>query len=273
MCKKYFLLSAIVVLSFNANAGLFDSNDFKCGREDAVKALSDFIRNDASGLLQSNFITKGKMSFSRSLDVYQSKLDSLGLTIENVSTLDSGAGEKKLSCSATISIKLPQETLDVINDDPSELSLIKGYYGKIVNGSVTWGDIGYSVKLADNKKDILVSELSKNDASSAMYSAVAMAVDKDKIINNNSKSKLNTVRYDYEEADGELNSIWKDLPDSARSTLKNGQLAWVNDKAIKCGKLSDAKSDVISIQQRISIYQCQKKMTNERISYLSGNSN
>lgn len=271
MYKKYLLMTAIAALSFNANAGLFDSNDFKCGREDAVKAFSDFIKNDASGLLQSNFLTKGKAYYSKSLDIYQDKLNALDVNVANVSTLDSKS--ETLYCGATVSIKLPQEVIDVVGDIPSRLSEVTGYSGKLVNGGVVWSNVRYSIKLADNKKDILVSNMDEINTSSSMYNAVVMAADKDKIINNNSQGKLNSVRYDYEGADRDLNSVWKNLPDSSRDALKKSQVAWVGEKVIKCGKLSDAKSDAVSVQQKINIYQCQKKMTDERINYLVGNSN
>lgn len=55
--RKLALLVAVGVFSSAANAGLFDSNDFKCGREDAVIALSEYFKSDASGLLQSDLLT------------------------------------------------------------------------------------------------------------------------------------------------------------------------------------------------------------------------
>ncbi|MFZ1875129.1 MAG: lysozyme inhibitor LprI family protein [Chania sp.] len=271
MYKKYLLATAIAALSFNANAGLFDSNDFKCGREDAVKAFSDFIKSDASGLLQSNFLTNGKAFYSKPLDVYQSKLNALEVNVANVSTLSTRS--ETLYCGATVSVKLPQEVIDVVGDIPSKLSEIKGYSGKLVNGSVVWSNAHYSIKLADNKKDILISDLDGINASSSMYNAVVMSADKDKIIDSNSQGKLSSVKYNYEDSDRELNRVWRDLPDSSRDALKKSQVAWVGEKAIKCGKLSDAKLDTVSVQQKINTYQCQKKMTDERINYLVGNSN
>jgi len=270
MLKKIILLSITASISHGAHAGLFDSNDFKCGRADSITALSDYIKNDASGLLQSNFITSVKKSFSKPMDIYQNKLNTLGLVISDVSTLDSQGGGKQ-NCSATVSIKLPQETIDLISEVPQKLSLLTGSNGKLNNGSVTWSDIRYSIKLADNKKDILVSGLSGTNSSSSLYNVALMAVDKDNIINNNSQGKLNSVQYEYAESDRELNDVWKNLPDSARNAMKKEQIAWVNEKVTKCGKLSDTKLGSVSIQQKINILQCQTTLTNERISYLGGN--
>lgn len=270
MLKKIILLSITASISHGASAGLFDSNDFKCGREDSIKSLSDYIKNDASGLLQSNFITNGKKSFNQSMDTYQNKLNTLELVISNVATLGSEGGGKQ-NCSATVSIKLPQETIDVISEVPQKLSLVTNSYGKLNNGSVTWSDIRYSIKLADNKKDILVSGLSGTSLSPSLYKVAVMAVDKDNIINNNSQSKLNSVQYEYAVSDRELNNVWKNLPDSARNAMKKEQVAWINEKVTKCGQLSGIKLDSANIQQKINTLQCQTKLTNERIAYLGGN--
>lgn len=271
MLKQVVLLTMVSTFSLSATAGLFDSNDFKCGREDSVKALSDYIKDTASGSLQSNFISKGKNSYSKPMAAYQNKLNTLDVIITNVSTLDS-SGKDNLSCGATISIKLPQEAVDVISDVPAKMSSITYDSGKLSNGNVTWNDVRYSIKLADNKKDILISELS-NTVSYALFNTAMMATDKDEILSSNSQGKLSSAQYQYTNTDRELNDIWKELPDSARNAMKKTQLAWVQEKVTKCGKLSDIKLDTLNMQQKINIYQCQTKMTNERIAYLSGNSN
>ncbi|PVZ82390.1 hypothetical protein C9426_30085 [Serratia sp. S1B] len=271
MYKKSLLIPVIAMVSFNVNAGLFDFNDFKCGRDDAVKTIVDYIKSDASGLLQSNYLTRGKDNYSKPLDIYQAKLNAMDVSVINVSTLNSD--DDGIKCAATISIKLPQEAIDVIGNIPSKLSQLTDYNGKLVNGSVVWRDARYNLKLADNKKDILVSGLNGMNASSVMYNVVVMTTDKERIIDNNSQSILSSAKYNYEDVDRELNEVWKNLPDSARDALKKAQLTWVNEKVLKCGKLSDTKLDTISVQQKINIYQCQAKMTDERINYLVGNSN
>jgi len=269
MLKKLALLSVIVAFSGAANAGLFDSNDFKCGRDDAVKALADYIKNDASGMLQSDFITKAKFNYDKPVATYQGMLDSMGVTVTNVST--SGNGSYGLNCSATISIKVPQDTLEVVSKVPGYLHYLTGGYGKVNNGGVTWSGVTYSTKLADNNKDILFSDFNRTDISDAMYNMSVLAVNKDQIISTVSASSLSSAQSAYASADRELNVVWKELPDSARNSMKKEQIAWVNDKVAKCGKLSDGKSEAINVQRRVNIYQCQTKMTNERISYLTGN--
>lgn len=179
-----------------------------------------------------------------------------------------------MSCGASISLKLPQDIIDVVSDVPEKMSSITYDDGRMSSSGVVWNDVRYTIKLADNKKDILISDLSEeNEVSASLFNAAMMVADKDEIINKNSLSKLSTAQYQYSESDRELNNVWKELPDSARNAMKKTQLAWVQDKVEKCGKLSDTKLDTVSSEQKMSIYQCQTKMTNERISYLSGNSN
>ncbi|WP_338628670.1 lysozyme inhibitor LprI family protein [Enterobacter sp. JJBC] len=93
---------------------------------------------------------------------------------------------------------------------------------------------------------------------------------KNQIIHAQFKGALDSAKAEYKISDRNLNSVWRELPDSSRNALKKEQLAWVNEKVTKCGKLSDAESNNVDIKQRIEIYQCQIRMTNDRITFLSG---
>ena len=271
MFRKLVLLAAVSIFSSTANAGLFDSSDFKCGRDDAVKALAEYIKDDASALLQSDFLTKSKFDYNKPVSAYQNKLDGITVNVSNASTGEEGS--YGLNCMATIALQIPQETLDVVSSSPDYLRYVTGAYGKIKNGSVVWSDVSYNAKLADNKKEIIFKNFNKNDISDALFNVSVLAVNKDQIVKALSQDSLGEAQSAYKNADRELNAVWKELPDSARNALKKEQLVWVNEKTKKCGKLSDAYSEGINVNQRIGIYQCQAKMTNERISYLSGNNN
>ncbi len=265
-------IPAVIALTCtaNAHAGLFSSSDdFKCGRDDAVKALSNYFHSDASGLLQSDYLTKSRYQYDKPVSDYQNKLDALVVDVSDAST--SGNGSYGLNCSATISVKVPQETLGVVSSDPNYLHYITGSYGKLRNGRVVWSDISYSAKLADNGKDVIFSHFNRTDLSNALFNISVLSVNKDQIINTLAKNTLGTAKDAYKNADHELNSVWRELPDSSKNALKKEQLAWVNEKVAKCGKLPDAESNNVDMQQRIETYQCQTKMTNERIGFLSGN--
>ncbi|HAG7093196.1 TPA: DUF1311 domain-containing protein [Escherichia coli] len=269
MFKRMMLLAVITASTGTANAGLFDSNDFKCGREDAVKALSDYIKNDAAGLLQSDFITKGDFNYDKPVSVYQQMLNGMTVNVANVST--SGKGNYGLNCSATISVKIPQNTLDIVKKFPDYLSdITRG--GRINNDNVTWDVVKYSARLADNNKDIIFSEFSRSYISRAIYEMSVLSVNKEQIVHTYLQRELMKAQSAYAGADRELNAIWKALPDSVRNSMKKEQLAWVNSKTSKCGKLSDATSETTNIQHRVDIYQCQTRMTDERISWLTGES-
>ncbi|EPJ1512390.1 lysozyme inhibitor LprI family protein [Escherichia coli] len=270
MFKRMMLLAVITVSTGTANAGLFDSNDFKCGREDAVKALSDYIKNDAAGLLQSDFITKGHFNYDKPVSVYQQMLNGMAVNVTNVST--SGKGNYGLNCSATISVKIPQNTLDIVKKFPDYLSDITRDGGRINNDNVTWDVVKYSARLADNNKDIIFSEFNRSYISRAIYEMSVLSVNKEQIVHTYLQKELMKAQSAYAGADRELNAIWKALPDSVRNSMKKEQLAWVNSKTSKCGKLSDATSETTNIQHRVDIYQCQTRMTDERISWLTGES-
>ncbi|RRW69712.1 DUF1311 domain-containing protein [Pantoea dispersa] len=265
------LIAAFIALTctLNAHAGFFSSPDgFKCGREDAVKTISNYYRNDALGLLQRDYITKTEFSYDKPIAAYQNKLNDLVVVASNVTTYDDSY--YGLKCSATISVKVPQEALDVMTSVPKYLLFVTGNYSRLNNGNVVWSDVSYNVKLADNGKDVIFNPIDNISLSKALFNISVLSVDKDQIINANSKDTLNSAKSEYKTSDRDLNSVWRDLPDSSRNALKKEQLAWVNTKVDKCGKLSDAESDNVDMKQRIEIYQCQAKMTRERIDFLGG---
>jgi uncharacterized protein YecT (DUF1311 family) len=110
-----------------------------------------------------------------------------------------------------------------------------------------------------------------NAASSALYGAVLLSVNKSEIIKANAQNKIAVSKDAYQAADTDLNTTWKELPASARNSLKSAQLTWVKDKVSKCGKISDAGLESINAETRIKIYNCQTKMTIDRTAFLSGN--
>ena len=264
-------IPAVIALTCTANAyaGFFSSSDdFKCGREDVAQALGNYFSSDASGLLQSDYLTKSKYSYDKPVADYQNKLNSLVVGVSNTST--SGNGSYGLNCSTTVSVKVPQEALDVVSSDPNYMHFVTGTYGKLINGSVVWSDVSYSAKLADNGKDVIFSQFNRTDLSDILFNISVLSVNKSQIINTQSKDNLDSGKAEYKNADRNLNSVWRELPDSSRNALKKEQLAWVNEKVTKCGKLSDAESNSVDIKHRIEIYQCQIKMTNDRIAFLNG---
>lgn len=269
MNRKFVAASVFFVFSQSASAGFFDSNDFKCGRGDAIGTIQKYIKDEASGVLQNNYLSNGENKFSKPLTTYQGELNSINVSTSNVSTMHNEDNE--LTCNATVSIKISPETLAVIGDEPSRLYRITQASGKVNNGSVIWKNVKYNLKLADNGKDIQVDDFSNyNDITTSLYQAALMGVDKETIIQGNAESRLLSAKSSYEQSDAVLNEVWKGLPESARNSMRKAQGAWVSEKAVKCGKLSDAALSTVAIEKRIKIYQCQKDLTQERISYLGG---
>ncbi len=266
MFKGIFLLTTASLFSLSAQAGLFGGEDFKCGRDDAVKAVQDYIKSEAGAKLQNDYIINSGAFYKKDIQEFQSKIDSIPMTISNVSTTSTTDGT--LNCSATIAAQLPPETLEVLKNNPEYLSSIISDNGKMNNGKVVWSNYPYSLSLADNKKDISVSRV--NYIQNSIYKMSTLAVNKDHIITSNFTVKLSNSKNNYARSDRNLNDIWKSLPDSIKTSMKKSQQAWVNEKALKCGKLSDADMEITPIQNRINIYDCQTKMTNERIAFLGG---
>lgn len=268
MFKKSLLLSSFLFCSLSAHAGFFGGDEFKCGRDDAVKALQESIRGEAAGMLQSDYITHSSIFYGKNIQEFQNKLISIGITTSNVST--SGGSGNDLSCKATVAIKLPDETLDVLKNIPTYLSGFVVNGGAINSENIVWSNLSYKVKLADNKKDIAVMDVEY--VTRALKQAAILAVTKEEVINDNFNGKIEDAKYEYTIQDSRLNAVWKNLPDSARTAMKKEQVAWVNEKAVKCGKLSDANSSTTPAQKRVEIYKCQTEMTQLRFYFLGGDS-
>lgn len=267
MLRNLLLLASVTCLSFNVHAGFFKSSEeFKCGRDDAVKALQDHIKNDAMGGMQKAHLTLIKFFHNPNLAIYQDQVNNIKITVSNVSTTKNEEGQ--LFCTANIAMSLPNETLDVIRDNPTHLSQLTKNQGFLNNNNIVWNDFGYKIKLADNKKDISVNHV--DAIATSMIKSAIMAIDKDEIIKENYNDKLSHAKSEYTRNDAYLNQIWKNFPDSIKSSMKNSQASWIDEKAVKCGKLADANSDATALPDRLKIYECQLKMTMERLSYLRG---
>lgn len=209
--NKFVPVAIVLVFTANAYTRFFSSpDDFKCGREDAVKALSDSFRNDASGMLQSDYITKSRCDNDKTLVDYQNKLNSLMIGINNVFT--SGNGRDGLNCSATISVNVPQETMDVVRSEPDYLHSITGGYDKLDNGIMVWSNASYSPKLADNGKDLIFSHFNQADLSDALFNISVFSVNKKKIIHAQFKGPLDSAKTEYKTSNCNLNSVWRGPP-------------------------------------------------------------
>ncbi|HCM9136907.1 TPA: lysozyme inhibitor LprI family protein [Enterobacter cloacae] len=271
--KTSLIALSSLFLALNANAGLFDSTpDFKCGREDAISATQSKIRNDAVSKLQKAYISSPSKFYGKPLKDYIAKVNEIGLVLENVTTKTNQDNKAILSCNAKVSLTVPADIMSYIGSHPNQLGGITNGDGKILNNSVQWDKFVYSMSLADNGKDISVSyEYGNRDYVSESLAGVTILImnkndlEKDELI-----SKLNNAKYIFADSDQRLNDLWKQLPASVKTSMKKEQNAWINEKAKKCGKISDASSEQTPLSVRTDIYTCQTKMTDDRYYYLGG---
>ncbi|AVR04463.1 lysozyme inhibitor LprI family protein [Pluralibacter gergoviae] len=263
-------IAFLSVCSLNAQAGLFSSaDDFKCGRDDAISAVRQYIKDATGGRLQSASLTGADFLYNKPLKTYLDKENSIEISLAEVSTVENTSATQ-MQCKAKLSIQLPTETLDVVREVPNEIYSITSDAATLHNNAIVWKDYTYNIKLADNKKDISVSDAMRDQASNYLYKIVVMSVNKSEIIMENSTKKVEMALSEYREENAVLNNLWKSMPDSVRASMKASQNAWIKEKAIKCGKISDATSEIIPVKQRVETLKCQTQMTRERISFLGG---
>lgn len=271
---KLKLLAVIFGYSFacSANAGFFGSSSdeektpFKCGREDAISALVDTMRDEASTRLTSLYgipTSRGKK------EQYRAKLMTLPVTISGVSTTSESGNS--LSCIATIKMTVPTELNELADKTPrvySNYIAVSNALDK--GGELTWKNIHYSIMLADNGKDISVNTDGISTPMASLARSATLAVDKDDILKQYDPANIVLAKSEYTEADNELNKIWKAIPPSFRTSMKYSQVDWIYQKEDKCGTIQQANSDSAVVPDRVNIFQCQTGMTKERIKYLGG---
>jgi len=257
-----------IIIPISVSASFFsNSEEFKCGRDDTVNALKSAIFDKASAILETEFITTPDV-FYQPKENYRKVLKEIPIEIKNVSTTESK--DIEVSCTADVSIKTPANAIDVVTIVPKFFETLVKYNYSFNIGNIIRSDYQYGVKLADNKKDLIVKI--DSDIAETLATAAWLAVSKDNLIRDINKEKIDVAKLNYEKADAELNMIWKGLPDGIRMTLSSSQISWVKEKTVKCGKISDANHMDSSTDIRIKIFQCQEDMTTKRIYFLSNTS-
>ncbi|EIF9055111.1 DUF1311 domain-containing protein [Salmonella enterica] len=264
-----FLLSPAV-----SYAGLFDSTpELKCGNDNAVTAAKEWIYNEALGRLQQDYIkAPSTLFFDIPQTQYEQQLQAIPVQFSDIITQNPQSENANLRiCSATVAMGIPQSLFKVIKYLPDTLFYISQGNGQVINNTVTWKEVNYNIQLADNNKDIVVTPVKKTDKLAwSIYVMARMTVSGDNLIKKKNSSLIEIAAKKFESRDRELNQVWNSLPASARTALKQEQRVWVTKKEQQCGKLSDAKSEALPAEKRISIYTCQLEMTIARTAYLDG---
>ncbi|ECW3428812.1 DUF1311 domain-containing protein [Salmonella enterica] len=264
-----FLLSPAV-----SYAGLFDSTpELKCGNDNAVTAAKEWIYNEALGRLQQSYIkAPSTLFFDIPQTQYEQQLRAIPIQFSDVITQNPQPENANLrTCSATVTIGIPQPFFKLMKDLPDTLSYISQENSQVINNTMTWKEVNYNIQLADNNKDIVVTPVKKiYKLTWSIYVMARMTVSGDNLIKIKNSSLIEIAAKKFESRDRELNQVWNSLPASARTALKQEQRVWVTKKEQQCGKLSDAKSEAIPAEKRISIYTCQLEMTIARTAYLDG---
>lgn len=165
---------------------------------------------------------------------------------------------------------VPVELKELVGKAPEVFSeFISESHGLYKNGNLTWNGISYKIRLADNEKDISVALGETYYAPMSLAKASYLSITKGEIIQRNDPSRVTTAKQAYEAEDARLNKIWKAIPASFRSSMKNEQVSWVWEKENNCGKIESANNMNLSISSKVELYECQTEMTKARVKYLS----
>ncbi|PJG60082.1 lysozyme inhibitor LprI family protein [Aeromonas cavernicola] len=260
------LIAVVLCVGFSgtASAGFFDSKEevqpFKCGREDATVALINALRDAA--------LAKVSVAGSE-LTQFQNKVLTIPVMPSDITTTEQG--KNTVRCVASVSATLPTELKELSVKTPDVFSnFIAESRALYKVDTLRWNNVSYALRLADNEKDISVSLDDISNMPMGLAKTAKLAVSADSIIKNNDPTKINAYKNQYEIEDAKLNKIWKAIPASFRSSMKDEQVSWVWSKQEQCGDISRANNTNLSVSERVGIYQCQTAMTVDRIKYLGG---
>ncbi|MDF3829505.1 MULTISPECIES: lysozyme inhibitor LprI family protein [unclassified Pseudocitrobacter] len=268
--KTIFLL--LVLSPTLSHAGLFESEpELKCGNDNVIAAAKAWFYDESLSQLQNSYIQTPELFHGIPQNTYEQQLRAIPIQFGDVTTLSLRTGMTQRNCTAKISAGIPQATLDLLKILPESLNDITQGNGQVLNNDVVWKEVKYEIQVADNGKDIIVNATQDiKPLTTSIYNIATLAVAKDALIRQKNDADISMAEQRFNRDDRELNIIWQSLPDSSRAALKKEQQVWVTQKAQKCGKISDAKSEAVPAAQRINIYQCQQRLTGERIAYLGG---
>lgn len=271
MFKKIIPL-LLLLSSFPSHAGFFDSApELKCGNDNAVSAIKEWIVNEALSELQSTYLELPSQFYNLPQNQYEQQIRAIALKTDDVLTQSQRTELNKRSCTARFSAAIPASTLELVKALPDNLRLITIGDGKTLNNHIVWKDINYDIRFADNEKDIIIIPNESNYLiAKSVFNMAVFSVAKDALLENSKREELRDIEDEYNENDRTLNAKWSALPDSIRSVMKKEQQIWATNKAKTCGSLSDARSEMLPVTQRINIFACQNRLTISRIDYLAG---
>lgn len=268
MFNKIVLTCSLSLFSFSSHAFFFDS--MKCSNSVAVEALKKGIYSKASSSMQAHYITDRTDFFSKDISVFLEKMYQLDVAVSNVVTRDNK--NNVLYCEASITVKLPDDILAFIQEKPEKFFLFVEGRGAFADNRVSWKNSQYSLNVADNKKEVVLSSLSERTTGAPeVLNAIAIFSETlDDRRRLEADVTMNDAKSRYFMLDRRLNDTWKGFSDAVKKSMRNEQNSWIKSKESECGKLADTERETVNPETKIAILVCQSDMTEKRINYLGG---
>lgn len=267
---KFIVVAFLLVSTATPGAELSaSSDDFKCGRADAIQSVQQYVKDTTVSSLQIDSITAPLVLNNKPLKFYINKLNAVDVVISGASTIKRKSATE-MNCQADVAIKLPLDVIDVVQTIPEKLSDLKAGGGNLHNHSIVWKTYKYNIRLSDDKQDISVIDHMNNLASTTLYHAVIIAVNKKEIMKGQEMRKLSNIQAEHDETALKFNAIWDAMPEQVRVFMDTSRQEWIQEEKNTCGEISEAVSETKPARYRISIYECRVKMLRERIAFFNG---
>lgn len=142
------------------------------------------------------------------------------------------------------------------------------YYRTVLADGVISQHVIYDANLK-NDTEAVINIFEPNMVSATIYAIAWFAKNADDIAQNIEEGKYQDVIKNYNSADSQLNAIWDDFSETAKQSLKSDARKWILEKNRICGNVDDLNNNHLPLSEKIPVYECQTKMTLQRIDALS----
>lgn len=237
------------------------SEELSCGSHLLKNGLSDKIYSEIDSLNSGSINDKSIHQVPVKIDKYTTQFKRTN----------------GLRCLASVEVGIDDNVSKNLGSDDlhyyKEAAMLAGqyfpdYYHTVLAEGLITQKIYYDIEYK-NDKDFNVDIFEPNMVSATIFGVAWFKVNSDDITKKIKEGKYRYVSNEYKTADKELNAVWNGFSVAIRKQLMHDAKLWVSDKNKICGKVEGLEKSEVFLSEKISIYECQTKMTLQRIDVLS----
>lgn len=237
------------------------SDELSCGSQFFKNALSDKIYSEIDSLNSDSINDESIHQVPVKIDKYTTQ----------------ARRKNGLRCLASVEVGIDDNVSKNLGSDDlhyyKNAAILAGqyfpdYYHTVLADGLITQRIYYDIEYK-NDKDFNIDIFEPNMVSATIFGVAWFEVNSDDITKKIKEGKYQYASNEYKAADKELNAVWNGFSVAIKKQLMHDAKLWVSDKNKICGKVEGLEKSKIPLNEKTSIYQCQTKMTLQRIGVLS----